>query len=612
MSFFETINITDSVVVILYFCITAFLGWLGWRHTKDSTDYLVAGRRTHPFIMAMSYGATFISTSAIVGFGGVAAMYGMSILWLVFLNIFVGILIAFVFLGGRTRRMSHLLNAQTFPELIGKRFQSRFIQVFAGAVIFLFMPLYAAAVLIGGAEFMSVAFGIDYNTALFFLGTIVALYVVYGGLKGVMYTDAFQGTIMVVGMLLLLGSIYWNFGGLIEANRQLSSLSDLLPQSLREIGHQGWTSMPKFGFGDKSYDLWWIMVTTIILGVGIGVLAQPQLLVRFMTVKSKKELNRGIVYGSIFILIIPGSAYLVGAMSNVYFSKHGGLLSGAVVKYTNEEWTHAFIWLTQKGTNGVWSTVNNVDGKPKQVPVVIVGSQAVGMVQINGSEVPVVQGRSISITYAGDVDRIIPEYVTKAMPKWFWLFFLLTLLSAAMSTLSGLFHAIGTSAGHDIYIGFRSDSEAGGRTNTLAVVRIGIIIGILMAIMIAWFARGDAIIARATAIFYGLCSAAFLPTLIGGLFFRRMTKAAAVSSMIVGSLVSIFWLLFVKAKEAGAIGLVQIITGGAPSILWNHPNWPVVDPVVVALPLSALTAVIVSCFTKPLDEEHLRLCFPED
>ena len=86
--------------------------------------------------MALSYGATFISTAAIVGFGGTAGIYGMGLLWLTFLNILVGIFIAFVFFGKRTRKMGHNLGALTFPEFLSKRFDSRFIQYFSGIVIF--------------------------------------------------------------------------------------------------------------------------------------------------------------------------------------------------------------------------------------------------------------------------------------------------------------------------------------------------------------------------------------------------------------------------------------------------------------------------------------------
>jgi SSS family solute:Na+ symporter len=66
--------------------------------------------------MALSYGATFISTAAIVGFGGVAGVYGLGLLWLPFMNIIVGIFIAFVFFGKRTRKIGHNLKALTFPS----------------------------------------------------------------------------------------------------------------------------------------------------------------------------------------------------------------------------------------------------------------------------------------------------------------------------------------------------------------------------------------------------------------------------------------------------------------------------------------------------------------
>ena len=92
-----------TFIVVIYLAIVGWLGWLGYSQTKDASDYLLGGRNIHPGIMALSYGATFISTSAIVGFGGVAAIFGMGLLWLTFLNIFVGIFIAFAFFGKRTR-----------------------------------------------------------------------------------------------------------------------------------------------------------------------------------------------------------------------------------------------------------------------------------------------------------------------------------------------------------------------------------------------------------------------------------------------------------------------------------------------------------------------------
>jgi len=87
-----------TIIVLIYLVAIGYLGYLGYRKTTTAQDYMVAGRKIHPFIMALSYGATFISTSAIVGFGGAAGVFGMGLLWLTFLNIFVGIFYCLCFI----------------------------------------------------------------------------------------------------------------------------------------------------------------------------------------------------------------------------------------------------------------------------------------------------------------------------------------------------------------------------------------------------------------------------------------------------------------------------------------------------------------------------------
>lgn len=311
-----------TLATLVYLLITGYLGYIAYRKTKTTTDYLLAGREAHPYIMAMSYGATFISTSAIVGFGGTAALFGLSLLWLTFLNIFVGIFLAFVFFGHRTRAMGYNLDAHTFPELLGKRFQSRFIQVFSGILIFLFMPIYVSAVLMGATQFLVVNLKVDYEIGLLLFSAIVALYVIMGGLKGVMYTDAFQGTVMFVGMLSLLFLTYLRLGGVTPAHEALTQLAPKAQEIFGSQGHRGFTSMPAF-----LSPLWWTVISTIVLGVGIGVLAQPQLVVRFMTVRSSRELNRATAIGGVFILAMTGVAFIVGALTNVYFFNTTGQIS---------------------------------------------------------------------------------------------------------------------------------------------------------------------------------------------------------------------------------------------------------------------------------------------
>jgi len=114
------------------------------------------------------------------------------------------------------------------------------------------------------------------------------------------------------------------------------------------------------------------------------------------------------------------------------------------------------------------------------------------------------------------------------------------------------------------------------------------------------------VIARATAIFFGLCASAFLPAYVGTLYWKRMTKAAVIWSMVVGTIISLFWIVFIHAKESTALGISQALFG-QPYIGGDFLAF--VDPLVVALPISALVAVVVSLVTKAPDKKHLDMCF---
>jgi SSS family solute:Na+ symporter len=543
-------GMVENIIIIAYLAFVGYLGFLGYKKTKNKTDYLIAGRDTHPFIMALSYGATFISTAAIVGFGGVAAWLGNSLLWLTFFNIFVGIFIAFVFLGNPTRKMGYRLDAHTFPEFLGKRYDSKFIQLFGAIIILLFMPLYAAGVLIGGTQFISLYFHVDYDMALFVFSIIITAYVIAGGLKGVMFTDALQGTIMFVAMVILLFATFNALGGVNEAFGKLDTvwnatvLEPLSNISLKELkpggpdfmmklsqlwGFEGWNKMPQF-----LSEGWLFVITSITFGVGIGVLAQPQLVVRFMTVSSKRELNRAVLIGGIFIIAMTGIIFIVGALSNA--------------------WYYEF----NEGKNALQS--------------------------------------------AGAIGKVIPHFINTAMPKWFAFIFLFALISAAMSTLSSQFHTMGTAVGRDL-IELISKKDM----NSTMITRLGIVIMIIFSVSLAYaFDEQPAIIARSTSIFFALCAAIFLPAFLGGLFWKGATQTGAKISMIVGFLVSSFWLLFVHFKEAKELGLAKAIFG-SHSLLSGKIIF--VDALVIALPLSAIAFIIVSKMTQKMDEKHLEKCF---
>lgn len=522
-------NITLLCIILpCFLALVGYLSYLGYRSSRSSKDYLVGGNSVHPFVMAMSYGAAFISTSAIVGFGGVAGVYGLGLLWLPFMNIAVGVLLAFLVFGRRTRRIGQKLDANTFPEFIGLRFQSRWIKVLLAAIIVAFMPIYSGVVLIGGARFVEQALNMDYNLALLLFAVVISIYVGFGGIKGVMYVDALLGVIMVLGMLSLLVMTYHELGGVVAAHQNLTDMRHLVPENLASLGHEGWTAMPRWN------SQWsWTLISSLILGVGIGALAQPQLAVRFMTVKSGKQLNRAVLVGSVFILCTAGIAYVVGALANVWFFRHDG----------------------------------------------VIALQAAG----------------------GNSDLIIPRFIDRAMPKAFVYIFMLTLLSAAMSTLSSLVHVNGSSLGYDL-----GRTLSGDKIDSKKITRIGIILGILASIVVAYIFP-PSIVARGTAIFFGVCAAAFLPTYAAALYWKRATRAGVWASVITGAAVSIFGLTFMHISESKALGICRLLTG--KDVIVSSFPWPFVDTLCYALPLSALALVVVSLMTKAPDEEHIKKCF---
>jgi SSS family solute:Na+ symporter len=468
--------------------------------------------------MALSYGATFISTSAIIGFGGAAGQYGLGMLWLTVFNIAVGVLIAFVVFGKRTRQLGHKLGTQTMPELFACRFNSKFMQGYSGVLIFLFMPFYASAVLKGIVDYIAQYTGASFELVLIIVGILTAVFVVTGGLKGIMYADAVQGTIMFAGMAFLIIYTYRLLGGVTNAHEALSALPQQTggaeqTASLVKGGFAGWTSMPTAGT-----PVWWNLITTLVAGVGIGVLAQPQLSVKFMTVKSGRELNRAVLSGGVFILFMTGVAFTGGALANVAFFRASG---------------------------------------------------------------------QIAIVAAGANDSIIPVFITKFLPDWFGGIFLIVLTGAAISTLNALVHTTGTALGR---------------------TRIAMLIGLILSIVLAWLSSkldaSMAIIAISTSLFYGLCASAFLPSYIAALYIKSFPKAAAVSSMIAGSAVSLFWLFFVQAKTAGSLQICRLLTGKATIVADTAlSQLSMVDAIVIALPVSLIVGGLVWALSRKEGEE---------
>ena len=518
----------------VFLVITLLLGWYGYKNTRNNEEFLLGRNKAGPVIIALSYGATFLSASAVIGFGGQAAVHGMSVMWLCLLNLFVGLIVAFLIFGGPTRRKGRELRASTYADLLGKVYKSKGIRAFTAILIIVMMPIYAAAVLKGGVNSLAVITGLTeyYDYILIALAIIVAVYVVYGGIIAVMYNDAFQAAIMFVGMVVILVATYGYFGGVTAGNEALDNLwnTTMGEVSLGQIGvsdgFNGWTNFSDFGSKE-----WLTVVTTFLLGVGIGALTQPQLAVRFMSAKSDRDLNRSLIVGSVFMLAIVGSAYTAGALCNVYFfNEHNGQT--------------AFEYITGMGLG---------------------------------------------------TDFIIPQYILElfsgiSFGDIFVSLFLLSLVCAAISTISALLHTIGAAGGYDLYTLWKNKKgHMTGDSQSVNLNRAFIVVIMVLTVVYCYLMPSD-IIAKATSVFMGMTAAALLPAYFHAMYSKNPCKKAAIVSMASGTVVYLFFALFMNTSTCVFLPICELLTG--QSVLLPDSVLASTDALVIALPVSILAMAV--------------------
>jgi len=499
---------------------------MGYKHTHDGDDYMLAGRNVPPWMMAASYGSVFISSASIIGFGGMGSKVGFGMFWIVTVNIGIGVLLAYTVFGPRIHSIGAMLGAKTLPELLGRRFRSKWIQGIAGITNFVFMPLYAGAVMVGVCRLIELLLGIPFGISLVIYGSIIAVYVAVGGLKGMIYADAVLGLLKFAAMAVLAVFVMMQTGwfGSFETLGNLPVPSDLMAQGIKSF-----TSMPVFGS-----ELWWLLVTSLLMGVGLGILAQPQLSVRFMTLKSKLDIKRAVGFGAVFILIANGGAIFAGSASNILSVRDAGQLTFNLV---------------------------------------------------------------------GNVDSVIPYAVGNYTPMWFAYILLFTLILASISASTAQVHAMATSLGHDVFNANSTKNDTThGKNWELKAVRISTFIALVYILLVA-FVLPKSIIAIATAIFFGIAGATFLPALIGAIFWRRCTRVAVLSSMALGFSSCALMYLFVHIRESSGLGVCNLLLG--TECVASNSWLRFLDPAIIAVPLSFLTLIIVTLTTRRSNEVRI-------
>jgi solute:Na+ symporter, SSS family len=247
-------NPIDLTIFIVYFLIVLGIGFYFMRRNTGAEDYYLAGRDMHYSHVGLSVVATDVGGGFSIGLGGLGFVMGVSGSWMLFTGL-IGAWMAAVFLIPKVKPLSDREQFFTMPELFRYLF-SPGVALAAGIVSAIGYLGFTSSQMLAGAVLASSTFeGLDLTTALYFMGGIIIVYTVMGGIKAVIYTDTFQWILLLAGLLFVgLPVSYYAVGGM-EAIRatvgpEMLTLTNI---SWQQILNWGITIIPIWFVGMTLY-----------------------------------------------------------------------------------------------------------------------------------------------------------------------------------------------------------------------------------------------------------------------------------------------------------------------------------------------------------------------
>ena len=189
-------NLTVSVIVVFYLLVMLFIGWYSSKKITSNTDFMVAGRRLGPFLMAGTLAATEIGGGSSLGVVQQGMQnHGISAAWYIITMGFAFVILTF--LAPKFRAAT----VKTVPEYFRRRYGKS-----AGLVtaIIMLLPLIGltAGQFIASSVILSTMLGISYKTAVIIVAVVVTIYSIMGGLWSVTLTDFIQVFLIIIGMII--------------------------------------------------------------------------------------------------------------------------------------------------------------------------------------------------------------------------------------------------------------------------------------------------------------------------------------------------------------------------------------------------------------------------
>lgn len=296
----ETATIFSLAV---YFLAMIGIGLYAYRTTdNDVSGYMLGGRKLSPSVTALSAGASDMSGWMLMGLPGAMYITGLSSAWIA-VGLLIGAYLNYRIVAPRLRLYTELANdAITIPDYFEKRFEdhTRTLRLVSSVVIIIFFTLYTSSGVVAGGKLFESSFNVDYEWGLYITAGVVVIYTLIGGFMAVSMTDYVQGCIMFISLVLVPVVAIQHLGGVTEVTETVRAINPAL---------LSW-------FGASS-----ALAIISAMSWGLGYFGQPHIIVRFMAIRSVKDIKAARRIGMSWMLVTIIGAIVTGFVGIAYVAK---------------------------------------------------------------------------------------------------------------------------------------------------------------------------------------------------------------------------------------------------------------------------------------------------
>ncbi|MBO6602251.1 MAG: cation acetate symporter [Roseicyclus sp.] len=513
-----TLNI---IVVGLSFAL--YFGIAIWARAGSTSEFYAAGRGVNPVVNGMATAADWMSAASFISMAGLIAFVGYQNS--TFLMGWTG---GYVLMAMLLAPYLRKFGKFTVPEFIGDRYYSNTARVVAVVALIVISVTYVIGQMTGAGVAFSRFLEVSSTNGLLIASAVVFVYAVLGGMKGITYTQVAQYCVLIIAYtipaifisLQLTGNPIPGLGLFSDMSAgntgQGTPLLVTLDGLLTDLGFSAYTT------GSSP----WLMAL-FTLSLMIGTAGLPHVIIRFFTVPKVADARWSAGWALVFIALLYLTAPAVGAMARLNITTTmwpEGVQGEAVAVEDLPNWFET--WQVT-GLLGVED--KNGDGRIQYYNDSSEEMQALAAERgWEGNEL---------VTFNRDI-LVLANPEIAQLPGWVIALIAAGGIAAALSTAAGLLLAISSAISHDL---IKSVINPGiSEKGELVAARISMAGAIVLATWLGLNPPGFA--AQTVALAFGLAAASLFPTLMMGIFSKRMNSAGATAGMLAGLILTCLYL----------------------------------------------------------------------